>query len=161
MFVARLCKRVTTTTAFHHINTPQWPLNPPAHTRTHTRPHTEQSRMISVTFCQCFLSSGHPGTQPNPTGQRVRQRSEDTFLTWLSNRAARGSVGVRARPSSCSTSQHQAVDGVRETNAFSLNSLNGIHRISNAFVLPRLGRGGTRALFVLTNQSKRKPFTQI
>lgn len=51
--------------------------------RTHTQPNTHR---------------------PNPTGQHVRQRSENTFSTWLSNRAARGSspVLVSAHPPSAS-----------------------------------------------------------
>lgn len=104
IFLAGLCKTVTHQIAFLHTNTPLCPLN---------QTHTSQSRMISVNFCQIVLplipdihthtlTQPNTHTQPNPTGQHVRQRSENTFSTWLSNRAALGStrVLVSAHPSS-------------------------------------------------------------
>ena len=92
IFVAGLCKTVTHQIAFLQTNAPPCPLK---HTHTHTNTHTP----VKADQCECFLSSltythththTHRRERPNPTGQHVRQRSENTFSTWLSNRAARG-----------------------------------------------------------------------
>lgn len=97
VFVAGVCETVTDQ-VLHTKRTPR-SVN---HTQRHGAVKDDQGELLpnKASSPPWQTHTHNQRRRPNPTGQHVRQRSENTFSTWLSNRAAWGSalVLVSAHP---------------------------------------------------------------